>query len=525
MHTELTLTIETKLEPSGDLYSHLEALASFYTHLERKLFNDLVRQGISNEARNRLKRHYIAQYHIHARLFNALYTSVKGMITLQQQQHKQQQKVWKKQVRVLQQKLSKVAKWLKQGYKKSKKNPLKPHERCHYQTNIYLWHQKIERLKRKLQRPLTLSCVFGSRTFYKKQWTDETYQEDHAGWAQEWRRRRGCHFEFIGSKDERAGNQLCQYTQADDGQAFLHIRLPYGFERTHLKLPVRFCSVRETTNQNYYAYFHEAVERGVALFYRFLKRENGSWYVQVSFSLPREVISPQNGSIGIDVNYGLLAATTVNRHGNFVGFQQFRFEPEGKTSEQLRALLSGFVNRLVAQAKQQRKGMAIENLDLENKKVEDRGTRYNRKLHLLSYGLFRELLISRCKKAGVLLKQVNPAYSSIIGKYKYAQFFGISTHVAAAFVIARRAMFFKEKIPSILACVLHRGEAAKWEPIFRHKHHWSAWRFLHQHLATCLNVFNSWNGCSSSEEDRSAISVNTLMARCNRTQLSFLGTS
>ncbi|GAH10430.1 unnamed protein product, partial [marine sediment metagenome] len=46
--------------------------------------------------------------------------------------------------------------------------------------------------------------------------------------------------------------------------------------------------------------------------------------------------------------------------------------------------------------------------------------------------------------------QVSPRFTSFIGEYKYAATYGISVHQAAAFVIARRAMGFSEKIPKIL---------------------------------------------------------------------------
>lgn len=515
----MTLTIEARIEAT-ELYEQIEEFASFYCYLERTLFNDLAAQGTSKEVWRQLKCQYIAEYRIHARLFNALYSSVKGKVILQEQQYKTNQKVWKKQIQMCQQKIKQTLRWLTQGFKRTKKKPLHLHEKQQCKRNVYLWQQRIERLKKRLQQSLEISCVFGSKAFYKKQWTDEQYINDHEAWKAEWQRQRTCHFNFLGSKAESAGNQLCQYKESESGETFLCVRLPYCFDESYLQIPVRFSSDREYRQRNYYSYFQEALEAGVALSYRFLKRENGLWYVQVSFTLPREVYYPQNGYIGVDVNYGLLAAVVVDRYGNFCGFQQFGFDPEMCSAEQLEAQLSDFVNRIVAQAKDQHKGVSIEKLEFFNKKLQDRGKKTNRKLHLLSYEIFRELLESRCKKAGVYLKQVNPAYSSVIGRYKYQSYFGISTHVAAAFVVARRAMFLKEKIPSILAYILHRGEAVKWQTS-RCKHHWAQWNFLNKHLANCVRSITSWEGGS---ENRFVFSVNRLTARCNRTQLSFLST-
>ena len=64
--------------------------------------------------------------------------------------------------------------------------------------------------------------------------------------------------------------------------------------------------------------------------------------------------------------------------------------------------------------------------------------------------VYRKLLESIERKAircGVRLFKVNPAYTSIIGKYKYATAYGLSFHQAAAFVIARRGLGFRESIP------------------------------------------------------------------------------
>ena len=49
-------------------------------------------------------------------------------------------------------------------------------------------------------------------------------------------------------------------------------------------------------------------------------------------------------------------------------------------------------------------------------------------------------------KFGINIKEVDPSYTSIIGKNKYAIPLGLSVHQAAAFVIARRGYAYKEKI-------------------------------------------------------------------------------
>jgi hypothetical protein len=48
---------------------------------------------------------------------------------------------------------------------------------------------------------------------------------------------------------------------------------------------------------------------------------------------------------------------------------------------------------------------------------------------------------------GIEIRKVNPAYTSVIGKLKYTPQFNIDKDIAAAFVIARRGLGFKEKLP------------------------------------------------------------------------------
>src|SRR5690625_4518074 len=57
---------------------------------------------------------------------------------------------------------------------------------------------------------------------------------------------------------------------------------------------------------------------------------------------------------------------------------------------------------------------------------------------------------------------------------KYMKRFGISIHEAASFVIARRAMGFKEKLPPVLRALLPEKIIGT--------HHWAQWRYVSKHL-------------------------------------------
>ncbi|MBU4202242.1 MAG: hypothetical protein KKB85_03735 [Candidatus Altiarchaeota archaeon] len=92
--------------------------------------------------------------------------------------------------------------------------------------------------------------------------------------------------------------------------------------------------------------------------------------------------------------------------------------------------------------------MAIENLKL--RKTFDTNRRYNRKVSNFIHAKAIGLIKSRAVKEKIAIKGVNPRFSSFIGDYKYTSTYGLSVHQAAAFVIARRAMGYMERVPKIL---------------------------------------------------------------------------
>jgi hypothetical protein len=77
---------------------------------------------------------------------------------------------------------------------------------------------------------------------------------------------------------------------------------------------------------------------------------------------------------------------------------------------------------------------------------------------------------SRAEKMGVGVFEINPVFTSQIGKIKYMRRFGISIHQAAAYVIARRAMRFKKKLPPVLYSLLPEQKVGL--------HHWAHWKWV-----------------------------------------------
>ena len=114
---------------------------------------------------------------------------------------------------------------------------------------------------------------------------------------------------------------------------------------------------------------------------------------------------------------------------------------------------------MVQYAKEVGKPVVIEKLDFRQKKAafEGESRRYSRMLSSYSYGKVKAYFLSRGYREGVEVHQVNPAYSSVIGRVKFMERYGLTVHQAAALVLARRLLGCSERIPRRWVCRVGNG--------------------------------------------------------------------
>ena len=290
LNNSKTITIETKIKDEG-LYPSLEEFSSFYCHLERKLFNDIVNAPVvDSKFRGTLKTKYANDNNMPVRIFNALWVSVNAKIQSANELHKLNIKDIESKIKSIEKKIKKTEFIL------SKKNISGNIQKM--KANLCRWKKSLNKMESKIDIPYKTHIMFGSKDFYKKQWT--VYDGKHDEWLNLWRNARNNHFSFIGSKDESNGNQLCQYFS---NKKELRVTLPYSFKGRYLVLPVDFSSKDNRRQSKYYSYFTDAVKNKQALSFKFLKRDNGKWYVQCSFEISSESQKTYNGTLGIDFNY------------------------------------------------------------------------------------------------------------------------------------------------------------------------------------------------------------------------------
>jgi len=184
-----------------------------------------------------------------------------------------------------------------------------------------------------------------------------------------------------------------------------------------------------------------------------LKLRNGKIYAQFSREekLPEVTITKDNGVIGIDINaYPFhLALVHTTKDGNLKKYERISLGNLLEGSLEKREYLSWQIaHQVVRIAKREKKALVVENLEkLPKGKRGDGLPKLRQKLQKWVYkGLLQKIEIV-AKRNGIQVIKVNPAYTSIIGKLKYAPLYNIDKDTAGAYVIARRGLGFKERLP------------------------------------------------------------------------------
>ena len=181
----------------------------------------------------------------------------------------------------------------------------------------------------------------------------------------------------------------------------------------------------------------------------------------------------------MDINADHLAVTETDGAGNWLRSWRIRLVTYGKSSGQALALIGDAVRDLVESAHSARKPLVIEKLDFRRKKarLEGESKKYARMLSSFTYSKVKAFILSRAHRSGVQVYQVNPAYSTVIGRVKFMERYGLTTHQAAALVLARRALNCSEGLPRRLEAPDGKGgRVTLTVPVRKRvRHVWSFW--------------------------------------------------
>jgi IS605 OrfB family transposase len=184
-----------------------------------------------------------------------------------------------------------------------------------------------------------------------------------------------------------------------------------------------------------------------------LRKENGEIYGYVTFQIPTpEVkITKENGVIGVDINARPfhLAIAEVGKDGNLISYTRIKLGHLNGFSKNRKDYEEWLVaHKVVSIAKEKNKAIVIEDINNLPKGKRGDGRKKLRKiLQRFSYERILEKIERLCKLNGIEIIKVNPAWTSVQGKLKYSPQLGIDKDIAGAYVIGRRGLGFKERIP------------------------------------------------------------------------------
>ncbi len=480
-------TYQTRIEGNDEA---LSAYAALYGRVQRRLFAEVS----SGRSAATLKSAYLRRYGIPARMFNAVRVSLEGKVSGARESQLLHAETLKGLVRRAGRELANAGK---------KDDRRRVHQKMRRLDNL---RSRLARVEADMAAGLVRLC-FGGRKLWRGQYNLEANgYGSHAEWLAGWRDARSGEFFVLGSRDETGGCQLCVAAIADDGSLTLRLRMPdclagehgkylvieglkfaygHGQVLAALQANLEFAECRRRDGEG----AARATSLGQAISYRF-KRDEKGWRVFVTTDLaPVPAVTDRRrgaigvdrrrGAIGVDLNAGHLAVTETDSSGNWLRSWRVPLVTCGRSSHQAEALIGDAVAGVVEHARQAGKPVVIERLDFKRKKaqLEGESRRYSRMLSSFSYGKVKACFISRGHRNGVEVFQVNPAYSSVIGRVKFMERYGLSVHQAAALVLARRLLGCSERIPRRWACPVGNGVHVAFTVPARKrvKHVWTYW--------------------------------------------------
>ena len=191
------------------------------------------------------------------------------------------------------------------------------------------------------------------------------------------------------------------------------------------------------------------------------------------------LLDQRRGTAGVDVNADHLAVCEADAGGNYTNAFSVPLVTYGRTRHQAEAIIGDAVASVVAYAREVGKPIVIEKLYFRQKKaaLEEEAGKYSRMLSSFGYGKVKAYFLSRGYRQGVEVHQVNPAFSSVIGRVKFMERYGLSVHQASALVLARRLLGCSERIPRRRVCPVGNGaQVAFTVPVRKRvKHVWTYW--------------------------------------------------
>ena len=299
----------------------LQAYAELYGRVQRKLFAET----LGERPPASLKSAYLRRYRIPARMFNSIRVSLEGKTSGVQESMKLRKATLERQITRAEQQISQATK---------KERWFRVHQTKRRLANI---QNRLAGLETDIAEGRVRLC-FGSKSLWRKQHQlQQNGYDSHEQWLVDWKQSRNGEFFVMGSRDERAGCQLCVATVSEDGSLTLRLRMPDALSEEYGKYLV--------VQGVQFAYGHEQVLAallsnakgsagpGQPISYRF-KRDAKGWRVFVSTEMVQVpvVTDSRLGVIGVDLNVDHLAVAETDPSGNCLNAFRVPLVTYGKSS-------------------------------------------------------------------------------------------------------------------------------------------------------------------------------------------------
>ena len=287
-----------------------------------------------------------------------------------------------------------------------------------------------------------LSLCFGSKALFAHQ----RLETDHLSWYMNFIEARDSSIYYIGRRCEVSCNQQCQLIYDKKHNSFkIQLRKEYDYQANDRD--------KYVYGQVYFSYGNKELQKVLKtksspISYRILKRDS-RYFLQATITVDKADVRQESKVIGVDFNKGFVALSEVKEDGNLINTDKiyYRFKKGDGSKNDLRVLADTLAKRCISN----NASLAIEDLNFVKKKTKamkhKKDKKYNEMLHSLAYSNFSEFIKRACFKHNIHLSEVNPAYTSIIGKEKYSESKKLNVHTTASYVIGRRALNFVDNRP------------------------------------------------------------------------------
>ena len=447
----------------------LDSFALAFNKAMRQMYVDLV---VHKKPQHPVENACIVHHNLNARHAKSIRVAVLGKSKSVLELNKEYLEIANNQLKVLQKKLKAQAKKISDFSVVDKQN-LKPGDNLLLATQekireSYKYAQKKEtHLLQKISRLNTSikdgnpHLCFGTKKLLKQRTTG--YFKTHETWLEEWRFQRNKEVHFVGSSDETAGNSNAQIRHLKDNDFVLKLNINPKASSVQEKYVELFFTldyeaeaIKKIVSNNLLGKDELGQNVRQALTYRITKEKDSKkrvnqYKVAITFDKHKYNVPKTNdvmsGCIGVDINQEHLAICETNHQGNYVASWRKDFDASGTSHQNINSIALS-VKNLIAIAKAKNKPIVMEKLDFAKKKQAlEAGIHKKRNVQLssFSYNKVKSLIVARAQDANIEVIEVNPAYTSVIGKAKYSKRLGISVHKAASYAIARRGMKIEEK--------------------------------------------------------------------------------